>query len=106
MNEVNVFYILGKKYLIFRKEGDYFISFDPIALEFVKINLIGSEMLYLISKQYKFSEILEYFIEKYNVDKKVIYEDLVVFFINYRCLGIIYNILVDLEFPRVITDAA
>lgn len=48
----------------------------------------------------------QYMIEKYNVDKKVIYEDLVVFFKNYRCLGIIYNILVDLEFPKVITDAA
>lgn len=99
MNEVNVFYIAGKKNLIFRKEGEYFISFDPLALEFVKINLIGSEMLYLISQKYEFNDILQYFVDKYNIDKKNIYKDLMEFLKNYRCLGLIYDILVDLKFP-------
>ncbi|MBZ9637474.1 PqqD family protein [Clostridium sp. FP1] len=105
MNEVNVFYITGKKNLIFRKEGECFISFDPLALEFVKINLIGSEILYLISKKYEFSDILQYFVDKYNVDKKTIYGDLVEFLKRYTCLGIIYELLVYLKFPiGVLTD--
>ncbi len=46
----NVFYLNGTKTLIFRKEKDKYITFNPNKLEFYSINLIGSEILFLISK--------------------------------------------------------
>ncbi|WP_125152666.1 PqqD family peptide modification chaperone [Clostridium rectalis] len=99
MDEITAFYIEGEKTLIFRKEGKFFISFDPIDLEFVKINMIGSEMLYLISQKYKFDKIINHFTNKYNIPEKSIYNDLINFLKSYRCLNIIYDILINLSFP-------
>lgn len=98
MNNNITFYISGKKDIIFRKEGDFFISFDPIALEFIEINMIGAEILYLISEKVCFNEIVKYFIEKYDIDENEIKIDIMDFINKYRCRNLIEDILTDLNF--------
>jgi hypothetical protein len=70
MNIDDIFYIYGEKLLIFRKEGDFYITFNPEELQYYKINLIGAEILYLISKKYTYASLLKYFIQKYKLSEE------------------------------------
>ena len=54
MNEINCFIIHGSKDLIFRRESEDFIFFDPYDLEFYRVDFIGAEILYLIYKKVTF----------------------------------------------------
>ena len=46
-----MFFIDGRKKIIIRREEDFFICFDPMALEFYEINEEGACILFLISEK-------------------------------------------------------
>lgn len=92
-----VFYIHGKKLLIFRKEGDFYITYNAEQLEHYKVNIIGSEILYLISKKYKYDSIIEHFIKKYNVSEEVFKNDFRSFLSSFGCKDLIHDNLIELN---------
>ena len=54
MDEIKMFCINGTKKIIFRKEGNVFICFDPIDLEFYEVNMTGACILFLVSEKYSY----------------------------------------------------
>lgn len=98
MNKLDTFYISGIKELIFRREEDFFINFDPDALEFIKINMSGAKILFLISKGYDFDEITDYFTDTYNINRNNVKKEIKDFINNYRCKHLMQDILNRLNF--------
>lgn len=92
----DVFYIEGEKKLIFRKEKNEYITFNPINLEFYSINFIGAEILYLIALGKKYNEIIDYFVNKYKINEYEFKEDLRNFINNFGCKEIIKKNLIEL----------
>lgn len=94
-----IFYIFGSKTLIYRKEEDYYISFDPQDLDFVKLNICGAEIMYLISKDIPYIEIIKQISNKYNIPINNLENDINNFFNSYSCKDLISNKLKALHFP-------
>ncbi len=63
-----LFCIRGKKDLIFRKDHKNFYVYDPIALEYYKIDEIGAEILYCISKNFSLDKIIMVLTDEYDVE--------------------------------------
>ncbi|HDR7211049.1 TPA: hypothetical protein QCX03_004183, partial [Bacillus cytotoxicus] len=59
MDDIKCFTIEGKKNILFRQEGNQYVFFDPIALEYYVTNYIGAEILYYISKGKNFKFIVD-----------------------------------------------
>lgn len=93
----NYFYIEGNKILLFRKEGDNFITFDPERLEFLKLNFIGAEIMYYISVHMKLEEIVNCFAEKYSISKNVAKGDILNFIEGCSFMVHIKELLTELE---------
>ena len=93
----SVFYINGIKKLIFRKEGNKYITFNPIDLEFFRINLIGAEILFLISENFKYEQIVTHFTDKYKVSSEIIKKDIKNFLSSFGCTDLIKNNLSKLD---------
>ena len=91
------FYIEGSKTLIFRREGDKYITFDPEKLEFSRLNIIGAELLYLVSLNLNYNNIKKHFISKNNISDDTISKDIELFFNNFSCTNLISNKLQSLE---------
>lgn len=100
-DNINSFNINGRKILIFRREADYFVSYDPVKLEIYSVNFIGAEMLYLISEKIKYQDIIKHFTDNYDIGKEEFENDICEFFANYRCKDLIIDKLYKLEFPSV-----
>lgn len=97
MSIEDVFYIYGKKLLIFRKEGDSYITFSPEQLEYYKINFVGAEILYLIANKYTYNSLIDYFTKKYNLSEKSFKKDLMSFLSSFGCKDLIQNNLIELN---------
>ena len=72
----DVFYISGKKELIFRKEGSVYVSFDPLSLTFLRLNFTASEILFKISENTNYESIIEHFCKKYKITEERISKDI------------------------------
>jgi len=62
------FIIRGKRDLIIRKIKDYYVTFDPIDLQYYKFDEVAAEILYCISKKMKLEKIVQYICDIYEVD--------------------------------------
>ena len=98
MKIADYFFIEGEKNLIFRKEGDKYITFDPERLEFFKLNHIGAEIMYYISKQVPLKEMVTTFEQEYKIPSHIAEKDIINFTLNCSFSIHIKNILKDLGF--------
>lgn len=73
------FYVKGKKTLLFRKEGDSYITFDPGCLDFFKLNFIGAEIMYGISIGMPLQKIVAFFVENYHISECIAERDILSF---------------------------
>ncbi|WP_279146139.1 hypothetical protein [Clostridium tyrobutyricum] len=103
METINYFIIEGTKDLIFRKEGENFIFFDPYGLEYYRTNYTGAEILYLISKNYHYNQIVEHFTNEYNISEKSFKEIFSNFLSKFPLLNIIYANLIQLDIAESIS---
>jgi hypothetical protein len=92
----DAFFIFGKKKLIFRKEENEYISFDPFDLDFIKLNKTGAEILYLISKNTTYRNIIDIIAIQYGLSKEMIENDINNFIYDYPSNKIIKNNLIEL----------
>lgn len=88
MKMEDVFFIHASKLLIFRKEEEDYITFSPEKLEYYKVNFIGAEILYLISKKVKYKDIINHFAEKYKISKEKFEKDLKNFLLSFGCIDL------------------
>ena len=76
MDEIKMFCINGTKKIIFRKEGNVFICFDPIDLEFYEVNMTGACILFLVSEKYSYKFMVDTLIDWFELKRaKVLPED-------------------------------
>lgn len=73
------FYLEGSKTLLFRREGNVYITFDPERLEFLKLNLIGAEIMYYVSVHMPMENMVKIFAEKYHIPKSTAEYDISMF---------------------------
>ena len=99
MKEIDCFIIHGSKDLIFRRESEDFIFFDPYDLEFYRVDFIGAEILYLISKKVTFKELLDYFVTTYELTPNSAKHEILYFLNTFPLLKIIYSNLISLDIP-------
>lgn len=98
MHMPSCFYIDGVKSLIFRQEENCYITFDPVNLEFIRLNYIGVEILYCISLNINYGEMVDYFIEKYSIESDIVEKDIKQFLDGYSCEVLIQEKLSELNF--------
>lgn len=98
MDNVESFWIQGTKKLIFRREGEEYITFNPEDLEFLQINEVGAMILFLISRDFNLDEIINFFAENYKKNKDDLKAEILVFLRNYECNYLISDILGKLNF--------
>jgi hypothetical protein len=96
--DIDVFTINGTKMLTFRKETEFFISYDPTELEAYTLNEIGAEIMWLISNKTHYNDIIKYFISNYGINKEEFECDLFDFINKYRCRNLIEQDLLELGF--------
>ena len=97
----DVFYInCDKKWLLFRKEGGEYISFDPLSLEFFKLNKISADIFYLVSLDAKFNDIIQLLSKKYSVPSIEIKNDIITLIKDSQFINVIKYKLYELGFPR------
>ena len=99
----NYFVLEGKRKLIIRKEGEYYILFDPIDLDFYKINNTGAEILYLISLNKSFIDMINYFMEKYNLEQNYVNDFVKNYLNSFPLKHIIMNNLINLGIYEAIS---
>jgi len=100
----NCFILEGTRDLIFRKEREEYMFFDPLSLECYSINESGAEILCLISKQKKLEDILEYFIDNYEISLMEIKEFVLEFLFEFPLIKIILPILIQLDIHEELTQ--
>ncbi|EXG86588.1 hypothetical protein K413DRAFT_3433 [Clostridium sp. ASBs410] len=98
MHMPRCFYIDGVKSLIFRQEENCYITFDPVNLEFIRLNYIGAEILYCISLNINYGNMVDYFIEKYCIESDIVKKDIKQFLDGYSCEVLIQGKLSELNF--------
>ncbi len=98
MHMPRCFYIDGVKSLIFRQEENCYITFDPVNLEFIRLNYIGAEILYCISLNINYGKMVDYFIEKYCIEYDIVKKDIKQFLDSYSCEVLIQEKLSELNF--------
>lgn len=95
---IDVFSINVQKVLTFRRETDFFVSYDPTELESYTLNEIGAEIMWLISHNVQYKDIVQYFVANYNIEKEEFESDLHEFIRHYRCRHLIDQRLGELGF--------
>lgn len=98
MDSLESFCISGTKDLIFRREGEEYITFNPDDLEFMRINEVGAIILYLISQEFNLQDIVNFFKENSNKKKEGIKKEIIMFLSNYECKHLITENLKRLKF--------
>jgi hypothetical protein len=98
MHMPSCFYIDGVKSLIFRQEENCYITFDPVNLEFIRLNHIGAEILYCISLNMNYGKMVDYFVEKYCIESDIVKKDIKQFLDGYSCNVLIQEKLSELNF--------
>lgn len=99
MDEMNCFIIKGSKDLIFRREGERYICFDPIGLEFYEINETGACILFLISEEQEYNNMVEILMEWFELQKDVVEEYIQSFLRVFPMKNLIIHNLVKLGVP-------
>ncbi|HFK1753572.1 TPA: hypothetical protein ACGXP3_004000 [Bacillus cereus] len=95
MDDIKCFIIHGKKNIIFRQEGDKYVFFDPIALEYYVTNFIGAEILYYISTGKDFHFIADKISEEYEINEDMSKETIREFLLDFPLLSIISSNLIE-----------
>ncbi|WP_432403870.1 hypothetical protein [Wukongibacter sp. M2B1] len=98
----NYFTIEGKRKVLVRKENEHYISFDPINLDFYRINETAAEILYLVSVKKDLSEIIDYFINEYGLGRSYTKEMIKDFFENFPLKNLIFTNLITLKFGEIL----
>lgn len=75
MNLPECFKLNINKIYIVRIDGKYYSTFDPIDLTFYKINKLGAEILYMISKGIEVSEIIGRLSDNYGISLDKAHDD-------------------------------
>ena len=75
--------------LIFRKEGDMYITFDPVNLEYYKLNKTSTQIIYLISQNNSFEDIVCLLSKEYSVLEETLRTDIIEFIESFPCSSII-----------------
>ena len=99
MDEMNCFCILCNKNIIIRRESKYFITFDPIALEFYEINDFGACILYLLSKKISYNQIIDYIQDWFSIERNSATNYIQEFITNFPMKKQIFSYLLDLGVP-------
>lgn len=94
MENVSSFTISGTKNILFRKEYDGYVFFEPHSLEFYTVNQSGAEILYLISKGYDYIKIKDHFTEIYDINEGDLKSMLEEFLVTSPILSQIYPDLI------------
>lgn len=98
MNTIDAFYISGKKDLLFRREDDLYINFDPVNLESIKLNISGAKIMFLISQNFKYNQIIDFLTEDYGAEEEKTKGIVSDFIENYKCKEHIIDKLNELNF--------
>ncbi|KMT49849.1 hypothetical protein TU51_12380 [Bacillus cytotoxicus] len=97
------FTIEGKKNILFRQEGNQYVFFDPIALEYYVTNYIGAEILYYISKGKNFKFIVDKISEEYDITEDMGKETTKEFLLDFPLLSIISSNLIESDIYKEIS---
>ena len=95
----DVFKITGNKTLIFRKEGDRYLTFDPIAFEFVELNLMGGRIMRSISQDVDFEGIVDMLAQEFPIPRSKVEDDVLRFVQNTPLIEILSDTFTRLGFP-------
>lgn len=100
MEEMKCFIIEGSKKLIFRREEMIYICFDPDALEFYEINESGACILFLISKELMYVQIVEILQDWFEIEKREAEEYIKGFMEIFPMKHIIMSNLIKIGVPQ------
>ncbi|MGI2791055.1 PqqD family peptide maturation chaperone WgkC [Bacillus cytotoxicus] len=103
MDDIKCFTIEGKKNILFRQEGNEYVFFDPIALEYYVTNYIGAEILYYISKGKDFKFIVDKISEEYDITEDMGKETIKEFLLDFPLLSIISSNLIESDIYKEIS---
>lgn len=93
-NTIECFEIKGIKPIRVRKDGEKYYTFDLNSMEIIELNETGAEILFLISKNKKLSEIEQYFTENYDIENIDIRSYIKDFLNKLQFKNLIMNLLV------------
>lgn len=99
MDELECFLIEGSKNIIIRREEDYFICFDPVALEFYEINEAGACILFLISEKQTYEAIIDILQDWFEMERNKVKEYVDQFIETLPLKALILTNLVELGVP-------
>lgn len=100
MDELKCFFIDGRKKIIIRREEDFFICFDPMALEFYEINEEGACILFLISEKQKYGTIIDILQDWFEMEKREVKEYVDQFIESLPIKALILANLIELGVPN------
>lgn len=100
MDEMNCFVIEGAKKIIFRKEEEKYICFDPVALEFYEVNEAGACILFLIAENQKYYHIIEVLQDWFEMGREELKMLVNAFLMEFPMKKLIISNLVEMEFPK------
>jgi hypothetical protein len=103
MNEMRVFCIDGSKKIIFRQEGNVYICFDPKDLEFYEVNITGACILFLVSYNTKFENMVHILMDWFNMEKEGVEQYIIDFFDSFPMKSLIMTNLIELGVPNNVT---
>lgn len=84
------FFIIDSKMpILVRKERDAYITFDPINLEYYKLNTTSTQILYFISINKSIDEIARILSREYMIEQKIILSDIREFLENFECKSLL-----------------
>lgn len=99
MDELKCFFIDGRKKIIIRREEDFFICFDPIALEFYEINEEGAYILFLISEKQEYETIIDILQDWFEMERNEVKEYVDQFIKSLPLKALILTNLIELGVP-------
>ena len=101
MEEMNCFIINGSKKLIFRREGEKYVCFDPVTLEFYEVNEAGACILYLVSENQKYYHIIEILQDWFEIEKEELEMIVNEFLVEFPMKKLIISNLMEIGVPRL-----
>lgn len=99
MDEMNCFVIEGSKKLIFRKEDDRYICFDPEGLEFYEVNETAACILFLVAEKQKYYDLVTILCDWFELDRQTVEEYVRSFFLSFPMKKLIVSNLIMLGVP-------
>ncbi len=104
MDEIKMLCINGTKKIIFRKEGNVFICFDPIDLEFYEVNMTGACILFLVSEKYSYKFMVDTLIDWFELKRAKVEQYIIEFFQTFPMRNLIMVNLLELGVPNNVSN--